>query len=91
MVYLFVLHRLAGKCTKIYNAAQSFKGPLSHPEVAFKFIDRKLICKQNILIKTFISGKMAPHIGCNGHQEITVVPPFCILARNTSDGEGSLG
>ena len=33
----------------LYFSAQSFKGPLSHPEVAFKFIDH--ICKQNIFIK----------------------------------------
>ena len=60
-------------CTSSPMSAQSFKGPSSHPEVAFKFIDRKLICKQSIFIKTFISGKMAPHIGCNGRQERNVI------------------
>ena len=47
--------------------------PSSHSELAFKFIDSKLICKQNIFIKTFISEKMAPHIGCNGRQEGNVI------------------
>ena len=33
----------------------------------------KLRCKQNIFIKFLISGKMAPHIGCNGRQERNVI------------------
>ena len=32
----------------LYFSAQSFKGPSSHPEVAFKFMDRKRICKQTV-------------------------------------------
>ena len=33
----------------LYFSAQKFKGPSSHPELAFKLIDR--ICRQNIFIK----------------------------------------
>ena len=36
-----------------------------------KFIDR--ICRQKIFIKTFISVKIAPRIGCNGRQDRNVI------------------
>ena len=114
MMAWLLISELRNSSCGLYFSAQSLKGPSSHPEVAFKFIDRKLTCKQNIFIKTFISGKMAPHIGYTAARKgmpsaselkrtssskekssirstITVVPPFCILAGNKSDGEGSLG
>ena len=44
---------------------------LWQPEMAIKFIDR--ICRQNVVIKTFISVKIAPHIGYNRRQDRNVI------------------
>ena len=68
------------------TSRHSFKGPSSHPEVAFKFIDRKLICKQKYFHKN-------PYFWEDGASYRLQRQPGkeCILAGNTSDGEGSLG
>ena len=65
-----LIQELGNSSCGLYVSAQSFKGPQSS-EVAFKFIDR--ICKRNTFIKTFISVKIAPHIGCNRRQERNVI------------------
>ena len=61
--------------------------PSSHPEVAFKFISG--ICRQNIFIKTYISVKIAPHIGCNRRQDRNEITASSELTRLSSSKEKS--
>ena len=49
MVYLFVLHRLAGKCTEIYNACRIIVG-LIKPLVLRRFRCRCGLCKISAVV-----------------------------------------
>ena len=74
MAWLLIKELRNSSCG-LYFSAQSFKGPSSHTEVAFKFIDRKLYMQAKYLHKNlyFWEDGASYHIGCNGRQEWNVI------------------